>query len=270
MLLIYMIGDTVSLSSRIFCHPLRLDAIARVIHWQRACRRAGTHKSKGRSEVRGSGKKIRAQKGSGSARIADPHAPHHVGGGSAFPVRPRDYSYLLPLHTIHLAKRAALSAKFKEGNLHIIDAPSLVRASPDKFLRSMHQFGWGSFLLVHLDGELDPNFAVAARVFPTFHFLPESQLNVYDIVHHPRLILTKKALSSIAYRLDGHAVRTANCRFMVGAYGGGYTREQVNIVKTGESPPDNSTQLSNVSIDGARVYLPSATHQPYATPIFWP
>ena len=137
-----------------FNSPLRRDVVWEVVKWQRACRRSGNHKQKDRSEVFGSGKKARPQKGSGRARMGDPHAPHHKGGGHAFPKRPSNYSYVLPPQTIAMGKRVALSAKAAEGNLFVVDAPTLPSHKPDEFMRAMLKHKWGSFLMVHLEGEV--------------------------------------------------------------------------------------------------------------------
>jgi large subunit ribosomal protein L4 len=172
---------TVTLSPSIFNVPLRRDIVWQCVRWQRACRRAGTHKTKDRSEVHGSGKKVRPQKGGGTARMADPHAPHHKGGGWAFPKRPSDYSYDLPREAIVFGKRVALSSKAAEGNLYIVDGASLPSHLPADFDKVMEKHRWGSFLMVHLEGELDPNLALACRKKPKYCFLSEKEFNVYDV-----------------------------------------------------------------------------------------
>lgn len=260
---------TVCLNPDVFSVPLRRDIIWEVVRWQRACRRAGTHKTKDRSEVFGSGKKMRPQKGSGRARVGDMHAPHHKGGGNPFPKRPSNYSYALPPQTQALGKRVALSAKLKEGNLFVIDAPTLPTHSGEDFMKSMMANKWGSFLMIHLEGELDPNLALACRSNPNYEFLSDREVNVYDIIKHQRLVLTKKALKSIEWRLQkkntiGNTEKTL--RFMVGSFGGGYTREQVDFVKP--SQPESARAVPDVDVDGLKLVVKSG--KPFVTPIHWP
>lgn len=270
----------VKLDPSVFDVPLRRDIVWEVVRWQRACRRAGTHKTKDRSEVFGSGKKARPQKGSGRARVGDMHAPHHKGGGNAFPKRPSDYSYKLPPAVIALGKRVALSAKAREGNLFVIDSPSIPSATKSAFLQAVAAHKWGSFLMVHLDGELDPNLAIVARSNPNYHFLSDKELNVYDLLNHPRLVLTRRALQAVTWRLQRRNVdfRSVSARgegapsektlrFMVGAFGGGYTRDEIAFL-----PPSAAAAATGVvpgvEVDGMRLQIKA--NKPYVMPIHWP
>jgi len=262
----------VTLDDGVFGVPLRQDLVWEVVRWQRACRRQGTHKTKDRSEVYGSGKKMRPQKGSGRARVGDMHAPHHVGGGRPFPKRPSDYSYKLPAHTVAAGKRVALSAKAAEGNLYVVEASSLSSHSESTFAAAMHAQRWGSFLMVHLEGELDPNLALAARRNPNYQFLTDREFNVYDCVKAKRLVMTKGALEALHWRLQkanvqGGKSQERTLRFLVGSYGGGYTRAQVDFVRA-DAVPAGATPAADVDIDGLKLVVKE--NKPFATPIHWP
>ena len=270
----------VQLDPSVFDVPLRRDIVWSVVRWQRACRRQGTHKTKDRSEVFGSGKKARPQKGSGRARVGDMHAPHHKGGGNAFPKRPSDYSYKLPPSIIALGKRVALSAKAREGNLFVIDSPSIPSATRSAFMQAVSAHKWGSFLMVHLDGELDPNLALVARSNPNYQFLSDKELNVYDVLNNKRLVLTRRALQSITWRLQKRNVDyrsvslrgegappEKSLRFMVGAFGGGYTRDEIEFVSPTAAQSAQGI-VPGVDVDGMKMQIKS--NKPYVMPIHWP
>jgi hypothetical protein len=200
------------------------------------------------------------------------HAPHHHGGGRAFPKRPSNYSYALPKHTIAAAKRVALSAKAAEGNLFVVDSSSLSSASEEAFAAAMHASRWGSFLLVHLEGELDPNLALAARRNPNYMFLTDREFNVYDCVNAKRLVLTKGALEALHWRLQkvnvqGGRPQERTMRFLVGSHGGGYTRAQVDFVRP-DAIPAGATPAPDVDLDGLKLVVKDG--KPFVTPIYWP
>ena len=263
---------TVSLNPAVFSVPLRRDVIWQVVRWQRACRRSGHHKNKDRSEVFGSGKKARPQKGTGRARMGDPHAPHHVGGGHVWARRQSDYSYKLPQHIINLGKRVALSAKAAEGNLFIIDQPILNAAKRTVFEETMVANGWATYLMVHLHGELDPNLALASQKFTKYDYLSDRQVNVYDIVKAKRLVITRKALQAIEWRLNkantNSLTRERTMRWMVGSFGGGYTRQQIDFIKPTATIEGEAKIVPGVDIDGLKLIIKSG--KPYETPVHWP
>lgn len=263
---------SVHLSPSIFSVPLRRDVVWDVVRWQRACRRTGHHKNKNRSEVFGSGKKFRPQKGTGRARMGDPHAPHHVGGGNTWARRQSDYSYKLPQHIINMGKRVALSAKVAEGNLFVIDQPTLDGSKSYDFRSAMQANGWGTFTLIHLHGELDANLALASRKFDEYDFLSDRQLNVLDIVKAKRLVVTRKALQAIEWRLTkantDAKTQSRTMRWMVGSYGGGYTRQQVDFVRPTDQVDGEAKIVPGVDVDGLKLVL--KVNQPYETPVHWP
>ena len=113
------------LDDTVFGLPLRSDLLSRMVNWQLAKRRAGTHKTKGRSEVSGSTRKQYRQKGTGRARIGAGDVSQYRGGGRAFGPVPRDHSHKLPKKVRKLALKTALSAKAAEGKLVVLDAAKL-------------------------------------------------------------------------------------------------------------------------------------------------
>ncbi len=119
-------GDGVTLDGDVFDVPIRVDIVHRVVRWQLAKKQAGTHSTKDRSEVSGTGKKPHPQKGTGRARAGTKRAPHHRGGGVAHGPRPRSHAHKLQRKVRRLGLCCALSAKLAEGNLVIVDsaAPS--------------------------------------------------------------------------------------------------------------------------------------------------
>lgn len=231
-------------------------------------RRQGTHKTKGRAEVFGSGKKLRPQKGSGRARMRDGYAPTRVGGGRTFPKRPSNYGYDLPLARIRTAKKSVLSCKLKEGNLFVVDRPLLATADSERFLLAMKRLQWGEYLLVHARDELDPNLVWASKGLPSFDYLCEDKLNVLDLLKAHRVVLTKAAVQAITMRLTIGTEKTNadNTRFLVGTYGGGYNADQVQFARANETVP--GTVVDGVEVDGAKLVIKEGAAP--AQPIHWP
>lgn len=114
--------ETVTLDGNVFGAPTRVDILQRVVRWQLACRRAGTNKTKTRTEVSGSTRKPWKQKGSGRARVGDIRAPQWRGGYRVHGPKLRDFSYSLPKKVRAMGLRVALSTKLREGKLAIVDS----------------------------------------------------------------------------------------------------------------------------------------------------
>ena len=131
------------LRSDVWAMPLRTDIIHRVFEWQRACARQGTHKTKGRHEVKGGGKKPWAQKGTGRARHGSRRSPIFVGGGRAFPKRNRDYSYKLPWKVQTLGIKTALSDKYRRGALVVMRDLNLESTEPEELKHKLDRLGLG-------------------------------------------------------------------------------------------------------------------------------
>ena len=192
-------AGSIKLSDEIFGLAPRKDIIQRCIAWQLAKRQAGTHKTKDRSEIWRTGKKMYKQKGTGGARHGSARVPQFRGGGRAFGPVVRSHAHDLPKKVRALALRHALSAKAKDGGLIVIENANLAEAKT-KALASQFS-GLGLLNALIIDGaELNQNFAAAARNIPNIDVLPIQGINVYDILRRQKLVLTKAALDALEAR----------------------------------------------------------------------
>jgi large subunit ribosomal protein L4 len=192
-------SGSITLNKDIFGLEPRADLIHRCVVWQLAKRRAGTHKVKGRAEIARTGKKLAAQKGTGGAR----HGSHRVnlfrGGGRSFGPVVRSHEIGLPKKVRSLALRHALSAKAKDGGIVVLDRASLADPKTKGLSERFSKLEITNALIV--DGaEVDTNFRNAARNIPHIDVLPIQGLNVYDILRHGKLVLTKAALDALEAR----------------------------------------------------------------------
>lgn len=193
------VGD-IDLDEAVFGAPVRGDLLARMVQWQLAKRRAGTHKTKQRAEVQGTSKKPFRQKGTGRARQGAVRAPHMRGGGVVFGPVVRSHDIDLPKKVRKLALKTALSAKQAEGRLVILDEATVGEARTRELAKRFGALGWTSALVV--DGsELDANFARAARNIVGIDVLPSQGANVHDILRRDTLVLTRKAVDNLVERL---------------------------------------------------------------------
>jgi large subunit ribosomal protein L4 len=193
-------AGSIELPDAIFGLKPRPDVLHRVVTWQLAKRRAGTHKAKPRSEVNGSGRKIWRQKGTGRARHGNKKAPQFRGGGVAFGPLPRDHAIKLPKKIRRLGLMNALSAKQAAGELLVLDTAALAAPRTKDLLGHLARLGLADALII--DGPtLDENFARAARNVPGIDVLPSQGANVYDILRRRHLVLTKAAVAALQERL---------------------------------------------------------------------
>jgi large subunit ribosomal protein L4 len=193
------IGD-IELSDDVFGVPIRRDILARVVNWQLAKRRAGTHKTKGISEISGTTKKPYKQKGTGRARQGSLRSPQFRGGAVIFGPVVRSHEFSLQKKVRRLGLKTALSAKQAEGKLVVIDAAKVEEAKTKALRARLDKFGWDSVLII--DGNaLDESFARAARNLPKVDLLPSQGANVYDILRRDTLVLTRDAVEQLEARL---------------------------------------------------------------------
>jgi large subunit ribosomal protein L4 len=191
---------TVELADGVFGLEPRPDILARVVTWQLAKRRAGTHSTKTRGEVARTGKKPYRQKGTGRARQGSTKGPHMRGGGIVFGPRPRDHAIDLPKKVRKLALRTALSAKCASGELVVLDRAELGEAKTKVLAAHFSKLGWSKPLVI--DGEKpETNFARAAANLVGVDVLPSIGANVYDILRHETLVLTRAAVEKLTERL---------------------------------------------------------------------
>jgi large subunit ribosomal protein L4 len=190
----------IELDDAVFGLPARKDILARMVNWQLAKRRAGTHKVKTRSEVNKSTRKLYRQKGTGRARVGAGDVSQYRGGGRAFGPVVRDHSHKLPKKVRKLALKTALSVKAADGKLVVLQDTALDEAKTKQLAQRLGQLGWSSVLVV--DGEaVNQNFARAARNIPGIDVVPQIGANVYDILRRDTLALTKDAVQALEARL---------------------------------------------------------------------
>lgn len=189
----------VSLSDAIFGLEPREDILARVIRWQLAKKRQGTHQAKGRADVARTGAKMYKQKGTGRARHHSARAPQFRGGGKAHGPVVRSHEHDLPKKVRALGLRHALSAKMKGESVIIIDDLVAAEAKTKGLLGSLAGLGLTNALFVG-GAELDNNFKLAARNIPNVDVLPVHGINVYDIIRRGTLVLSKSAVEALEER----------------------------------------------------------------------
>lgn len=170
-----------------------------VVCMQRANRRSGNASTKTRGEVRGGGAKPWRQKGTGRARAGTNNSPIWRGGGTTFGPKPRDYSYKLPKKVRRLALRMALSARFGEGNMVVLDGFGLEAIKTSEFVKVMKNFDFKDCLIVTAGD--DPLVMKSARNVLGYKVIPVAGLNVYDILKHSKLMLVQDSLGMLEERL---------------------------------------------------------------------
>lgn len=192
-------AGTVELADHIFGLEPRADILHRMVQWQLAKRQAGTHKTKGRSEINRTKKKVYKQKGTGGARHGSRRPGIFVGGGKAFGPVVRSHATALPKKVRALALKHALSSKLKTSELMVIDKAELKNAKTKALKAHFAKLGLENALII--DGaELDKGFALAARGIINIDVLPVQGINVYDILRRRKLVLTKAAVEALESR----------------------------------------------------------------------
>lgn len=191
---------SVELNDKIFGVAVRPDILARMVNWQLAKRRRGTHKTKGVSEIQGTTAKPYKQKGTGRARQGSLRSPQFRGGAVIFGPVVRSHAFDLPKKVRKLALKTALSSKAADGKVVVLDSTELAKPKTKELATRLKKLGWTSALIV--DGaEVSANFGRAARNLPNIEVLPQQGINVYDILRNDLLVLTKAAVSHLEERL---------------------------------------------------------------------
>ncbi|PLX83562.1 MAG: 50S ribosomal protein L4 [Desulfuromonas sp.] len=185
------------LADSVFNADVRGYLIHDMVRYQLAARRQGTAQVKNRSAVAGGGKKPYKQKGTGNARQGTVRAPHFVGGGVAFGPSTRDYSFKLNRKVKLAALKSALSVRFKEERMTVLNALDLEKISTKGFNEVLGRFDVSNVLVVI--EEADSKVELSARNLPFVKVLRAEGVNVYDVMKYKNLILTEGAVS----RLEG-------------------------------------------------------------------
>lgn len=190
----------IDLSDAVFGAPVRKDILARMVNYQLAKRRAGTHKVKSRGEVSGTTAKPFRQKGTGRARQGSVRAAQMRGGGIVFGPVVRSHAHKLPKKVRQMAMRCALSSKQADGKLIVVDELKLDEPKTKALNERLSKLGLSSVLIVG-GAELDQNFMRAAKNIPLVDVLPMQGANVYDILRRETLVLTRDAVEALEARL---------------------------------------------------------------------
>ena len=194
------VSGSLDLADDVFGLEPRGDILQRVVRWQLAKRRAGTHDVKNRAEIARTGKKMYGQKGTGRARHSSARAPQFRGGGRAFGPTPRDHGHDLPKKVRALGLKLALSSKVRSSSLLVLDKASMKDAKTATLLESFGKLGLVNALII--DGaSVDEKFGLAARNIPHIDVLPVQGINVYDVLRRDKLVLTRAAVEALEARL---------------------------------------------------------------------
>jgi large subunit ribosomal protein L4 len=194
-----VVGE-VALSDSIFGLEARVDIIKRVIDWQRARARAGTHSVKTVGEVSGTTRKPFKQKGTGNARQGNARGVQRRGGGIAHGPQVRSHDIKLQKKVRALGLKHALSIKKAEGTLHIIDSVNMKQPKTSDLIKWLSNFGSGKFFVI--DGNVvDNNLKLSALSAINTNVVPAIGANVYDIVSSDHVLISKNALTLLEERL---------------------------------------------------------------------
>jgi large subunit ribosomal protein L4 len=188
----------IDLKDEIYGLTPREDILQRVVVWQLAKRRAGTHKTLTRGEVKRTTKKWYRQKGTGQARHGARSAPLFVGGGKAMGPQLRSHEFSLPKKVRALGLKHALSAKAKDSKIIVVDEAASKEIKTKSLAKNLDKLGAMNALIV--DGAFDDNFVMSARNLRNITLVPAAGLNVYDILRRDTLVLTKAAVKAIEER----------------------------------------------------------------------
>ena len=194
-----VVGE-VALSESIFGLEARVDLIKRVVDWQLAKARSGTHAVKTVGEVSGTTKKPFKQKGTGNARQGNARGVQRRGGGIAHGPQVRSHDIKLQKKVRSLGLKHALSIKLSEGAVHFVDSIEMKSPKTSGLVKSLSNFGSGRFFII--DGEtVDNNFKLSAASAINACVVPAIGANVYDIVSSDHILISKNALSLLEERL---------------------------------------------------------------------
>jgi len=187
------------LADTIFNVPVKPNVLHEVVTMQLASRRSGSASVKHRSDVKGSGRKLFRQKGTGRARRGDIKAPLLRGGGSVFGPDPRSYAYKVPKKVRRMALKMALSIKLSEDSLVVLDELDFDKIKTKEFIKVMNALNMDNALFI--TDKKNVNLELSARNVPDVKVLRIEGLNVYDILKYKSLVLLESSIKSIEGRL---------------------------------------------------------------------
>lgn len=185
----------IELSEAVFGAPVNEDSLYEIVRMQMAARRSGTASTKGRSDVRGGGKKPWRQKGTGRARAGHSRSPIWRGGGIIFGPQPRSYAFKVPRKVKRLALISALSMKFQEEKMTVLKDFPLAEVKTKRFQEVIDRFGFKKALFV-IDGS-QPALEKSSRNIPEVKMVRSEGINVYDLLKYEHLVFLEPAIKKI-------------------------------------------------------------------------
>ena len=185
------------LNDSVFGVEVNEAVVHQAVVMQLASQRQGTHATKTRSMVRGGGRKPWKQKGTGRARAGSIRSPLWVGGGVAFGPHPRSYKFSMPRKARRLAIKSALSAKVNEGDLLVVEDISFAAPKTKDVVKLLGNFEAQEAKALIITVENDENVAKSSRNIPGVKAIGTIGLNVYDLLHHDKVFVTKEAVAKI-------------------------------------------------------------------------
>ena len=194
-------SGSIELADAVFGAPVRRDILARMVNYQLAKRRSGNHSTKSIGDISGTTAKPFRQKGTGRARQGSSRSPQHRGGAIIFGPKKRDHSHKLPKKVRAFAMRSALSSKYADGKLVVLEDAKVDDAKTGALASRLEALGLSSVLIVG-GAELDQNLVRAASNLKGVDVLPQQGANVYDILRRDALVLTKDAVKHLEERLS--------------------------------------------------------------------
>lgn len=192
--------STMEVDDAFFGVEPRQDILQRMVVYQLAKRRAGTHKVKNRGEIARTTAKMYKQKGTGRARHGSARVAQFRGGGRAFGPHPRDHAIDLPKRVRRLAMRHALAAKARAGQLYVLEDATLDAPKTKPLAARLASLPFESAFVV-AGHEIDGNLKLAARNIPKVEVVPSAGANVYDILRRDALVIAKESLEQLQERV---------------------------------------------------------------------
>jgi large subunit ribosomal protein L4 len=195
-------GRTVTLSDSVFAIEPNKHAVYLDVKQYLANQRQGTHKAKERAEVAGSTRKIKKQKGTGTARAGSAKNPLFKGGGTVFGPRPRSYSFKLNKNLKRLARKSALAMKAKDSNLIVVENFEFETPNTKNFINVLKALGLENKKSLFVLGDSNKNVYLSSRNLKASNVVTTSELNTYNVLHSNSLVLLEGALEGIEENLS--------------------------------------------------------------------
>lgn len=188
----------IDLPEEVFSSKYRPDVIYEAVKCYLANQRLGTHSTKRRDEVSGSGKKLWKQKHTGRARMGEIRSPLWYHGGIVFGPKPRDYSYAIPKKVKKLAIKSLLSERIRRGSLLVINELKLETAKTKSFLENYGKLIEDSKTTLFVDEKTDKNVLLASRNIPQVEVIPLNEINAYNLARYEKVVFTENAITKLS------------------------------------------------------------------------